>query len=50
MKCIDRVIEGYGRRASLGKKASSAKRYMDLYREILKEYKLDEFLNKLYVD
>lgn len=28
MKCLDRIIESYGRRQSLGKKASSSKRYM----------------------
>lgn len=49
MKCLDRMLELYGRRQSLGKKAMAAKRYMDLYREILKVYKIDEFINKLYV-
>ena len=41
MKCLDRMLEHYGRRQSLGKKASTSKRYTDMYREILKVYKVD---------
>jgi hypothetical protein len=32
MKCLERIIEGYGRRQSLGKKAFTTKRSMELYR------------------
>lgn len=32
MKCFDRMIQNYGRRQTLGKKAASSKRYMELYR------------------
>lgn len=32
MKCLDRMLEHYGRRQSLGKKASTGKKYMDMYR------------------
>lgn len=31
MKCLDRMIENYGRRSSIGKKASISKRYMHMY-------------------
>jgi|688.fasta_scaffold35501_6 hypothetical protein len=41
MKCLDRMLEHYGKRNSLGKKAALQKKYMDLYREILKIYKID---------
>ena len=41
MKCLDRMLEHYGRRLSLGKKAITGKRYMDLYRQVLKVFKLD---------
>lgn len=32
MKCLDRILEHYGRRQSLGKRAASSKRYMELYK------------------
>jgi hypothetical protein len=43
------MIENYGRRQSLGKKSSN-KRYMELYKEILKKFKLDDFASKLYME
>ena len=49
MKCLDRMLQFYGKRQSMGKKAT--KRYMDLYKEIIKNgFQLDEFLSELYVD
>lgn len=41
IKCLDRILEHYGRRQSHGKKAATSKRYMELYREILKYFKID---------
>ena len=35
LKCLDRMLQFYGKRASLGKK-SSTKRYMELYIEVMK--------------
>jgi hypothetical protein len=38
------MIEHYGHRQSLGKKMMVGKRSLEMYREILKKYRLDEFL------
>lgn len=50
VKCFDRMIQFYGRRQTLGKKQMLNKRYMELYLEIIKEYKLDDLLTAIYVD
>ena len=48
VNALERMFENYGKRLTMGKKAS--KKYMDLYSYLIKEFELEDFLLAIYME